>query len=97
MSQEFALNNLGEWQKELWQRLQSHQIPENERRITITEASNLTGLSKMQLSWLRLRRVVSICSHPTLKWRGQPVATYAVSEMEITRQVYEEHKARTKS
>ncbi|MDP2587813.1 MAG: helix-turn-helix domain-containing protein [bacterium] len=84
--QQPSLDSLVGWRKDLWQRLQSHRIPKNEEWLTITSAARRSGLSKMQLRWMRLRNIVTIRPHPVKTWRGQPVATYAASEMAIARQ-----------
>lgn len=92
--QESTLKSLRGWRRDLWQKLQSHHIPKNEEWLTISEAIRRTGLSKMQLVWLRLRKIVTIRPHPANKCRGQPVAAYAASEMKIARQVCKTHTNR---
>lgn len=76
------------WHMELYIRLQSHCLPEHENWLTIFEAQRRTGLSPMQLFYLRIRNIVTIRPHPAKTWRGKPVATYATSEVDIAQQVY---------
>lgn len=80
------------WHKKLFDRLFSHYISlADEVWLLPSEAHNLTGLSSMQLEWLRKRSVVSMYDHPTKKWRGRPVLQYARSEMVIAKEVYEKY------
>lgn len=87
--QEPSSDSLGEWQRELWQRRKCHRLPQDERWLPISEAAKRAGLTHTQLRWLQHRRLVTLRPDPLKKWRGQPVATYAASEMDIARQVYE--------
>lgn len=87
--QEPTLESIEGWRKDLWQRLQSHCIPKDEKWLKISEASKYTGLSEMQLKWLRHRNIVTIKYDPSRTWRGKPMTIYAASEMEIARKVFE--------
>ena len=87
LQKEPSAESLRGWLKDLWEKLQNHRIPENEEWISWTEAMSASGLSQIQLTWLRERRVISVRPHPKRKWRGQPKRSYAASEMEIARQV----------
>jgi len=88
--QDPTIDSLRGWKKELWQRLQSHQIPKNEKWLTLSGAVQLTGLSRMQLAWLRLRNIVTIHHDPgrIATRTGKPMALYAASEMKIARQIF---------
>lgn len=76
------------WVKELWLKLKGHAIAANEKWLTLTKASQQTGLSKMQLRWLNERAIVATRPHPIKRWRGKPVRMYAASEIRIAKQVY---------
>ena len=87
-----SLDSLRGWQKDLWERLQEHTVPEDEEWVSVGEAAACSGLSKMQVYWLQVRRIVTSRRHPEKRWRGQPVTLYASSEIEIARQVFEAYK-----
>lgn len=78
------------WHMELYIRLQSHCLPEHENWLAIFEAQRRTDLSRMQLTYLRTRNIVTIRPHPAKTWGGKPVATYAASELAIAKEVWEE-------
>lgn len=63
-------------------------LPDNERWLTQAEASRETGITAAQLNWLRRRQILTTRPHPTKRWRNQPVALYAASELKIVRKVY---------
>lgn len=90
LAKEPTLDSLAGWRRELWQRLQLHKPPKKEKWLTLSEACTATGLSKMQVGWIGLRRIVTIHRDPSRIARktGEPMALYAASEMEIARQVY---------
>lgn len=88
-------SNLRTWKKVLWTKLQSRDLPKNETWISLAEARRRTGLSHMQLIWLRTRKIVKTRPHATRSWRQiKPVSTFASSEMEIVREVYADFLAK---
>ncbi len=91
-----TLTSLQNWHRPLWEKLQRHSILPNEEWMNLKEASNRSGLSRIQVEWLRHRNVLTTKPHPTQTWRGQPVTTYATSELEIAKQVYIEWQQRKK-
>ncbi len=90
--QEPTLDSLNGWHKDLWQKLQDYLPPESEEYIGLKEAYRRTGLSIMQLVWLRHRNIVTSHPHPSKKWGGRPTMMYVVGEMEIARQVFEAYQ-----
>lgn len=90
LAREPTLDSLNGWHRELWQLLQSRQPQEEEQWLTLSEAKELTGLTKMQVIWLGLRRIVTIHRDPSriATRTGKSQALYATSEMEIARQAY---------
>lgn len=89
VSEQPTLTSLAGWYRVLWQELQTHSIPEDDEWLGLGEAARRTGLSNMQLVWLRRRKVLTIRPHPLKVWRGRPVALYAASELEIVRRELE--------
>jgi hypothetical protein len=79
-----------DWGQEVAEKLKNHFIPENEKWLTVTEASRLAGIKPMQVKWLKRQGVIVAKPHPTRQWFGQPVVTFAASQMEIIRQVRQE-------
>ena len=92
LEKEVSLESLRGWRKDLWERLQDRLLPEDEEWIDRHEAIARSGLSKMQVSWLQLRSIVTTHPHLEKKWRGKPITLYAASEIEIARQVFQTHK-----
>lgn len=86
-----TLDSLTGWHKDLWRKLQNYTLPNNEEWIAIGEAVRRTGLNRIQLFWLRHRKLVTTRPDPTrIAWRtGKPIMLFAVSEMEIARQAFE--------
>lgn len=89
-----TLDSLREgWHRNLWQELQVHLIPMNEEWLTCGEAAKRANLTRTQIIWVGLRRVITTRPHPSKRWRRKPVMTYAASEMDIVRRVYRANKA----
>lgn len=77
------------WMRAVFRALQRHRPTGRTEWITRSEAIRRTGLSRMQVGWLLLRRVLTVRPHPTRRWHGgRPVATVAASEIAIVRKVY---------
>ncbi len=72
----------------LWERLQGHVIPANERWLALYQASTCAGVSVMVIEWLRIRGFVTVQPHPTRRYHGRAMNTFAKSEMRIVRKVY---------
>lgn len=89
-----SLESLHGWQKEVWKKLRSHRIPKDEVWLVLKEAARRTGLTVMQVHWLRIRRIVRTKPHLTKTWRGQPAIGYAASEMKVIRQVMQAYAQR---
>lgn len=87
--------NLHDWHRELLTRLQGHRIPEDDEWLTHAKAASVAGISKMQLTLLRLRRMLTTRPHPTVKSarrNGEPAHAFARSELELVREVYAAHR-----
>jgi hypothetical protein len=84
-----TLGTLRGVRRDVWLRLQVHVPPQQETCLTLLEACRKTGLTKMQIRWLALRKIITAGEHPTKRWRGRPITVYAVSELEIVKEVYE--------
>lgn len=78
------------WHSDLWQQLRHRRFPQSEKWIGFHNACCQTGLSKMQLRWLRSRMGDIIATQPDPKRtrNGKPYLLYAASQMEIVRKVY---------
>lgn len=82
------------WRKILWEKLRRHEIPEDETWLTFGQAVEYTGLSKMQVEWLRMKRVVKIRPLTKRKRRGKWVRVYPQSQLRIARQVFRQYQKR---
>ena len=58
------------------------------------EARKFARITKMQLAWLSLRKILATRPHPKKKWRGQPVQTFSKTQLRIVREVYRPAKRR---
>lgn len=83
---------LSPWHRALLERLRVHTIPADEEWLSHAPAAVLGGVSSMQLSWLRLRRIVTTRPHPAKRLAGRPIHAYARSELAIVREVYQTYQ-----
>ena len=72
-----------EWRRELYKKLQEHTIPANDQWLTRARAVKQSGLTMMQLEYLRLRSLIECRQHPTKRFRGKPVCTFSASQMAL--------------
>lgn len=72
---------------QLQERLTHHQIPEDEEWVALSTAQARTGLTAMRLIYLARTQVLNTKDHPTKQWRSRPVQLYAVSQLDIVREV----------
>lgn len=85
------------WRREVWQKLQTHHLPQKEQWLPFVAALQKSGLSQMQLSHLRECKIITTRPHPVKKARtGRPAALYAASEMKIIRKVFRKYTNCTK-
>lgn len=81
------------WMRKLWLRLQNHSLPENEEWIGLFEARRRSGLSNMQLTWLKMRKILTTKPNPAkINNQGQPTNSYAASEIKIAGRLYRKWK-----
>ncbi len=78
------------WLREVNVRLETYTPPQEEQWLTLRDATQRAGRSKMQLSWMEYTGILTTKDHPSEKWRGQPAKTYAASQLDIIRAVIEE-------
>ena len=86
--------DISPWHRELMERLAEHTIPENEAWLGSALAIKRSGVSYMQFSWLRIKKIIHPRPHPTRRWAidsSRPVMLYSASEIDIVREVYEKH------
>lgn len=81
-------DNLRGWVKKVWERLHLRKQHENEAWLTFSQALQRAEVKKIQLSWLRRRKIVSTQPGPINNF-GRATFHYAASEMDIVRQVYQ--------
>lgn len=91
-----SAETLGGWYRPLWQALKKHPILPEEKWMGQTAAIALSGLSLMQLSWLKLRRILTTRESSTRRWRGngKPCREYARSQLLLAKRVREEEQRR---
>lgn len=82
-------SDLRGWHKNLFQLLQKTPVKKDEEWIGLSEACAVSGLSKMQLSWLATRRIVTTISSPK-KQRRKSKTRYARSQVLLAGRVYQD-------
>jgi hypothetical protein len=82
-----TIDSLTGWQQQVWKKLEKRKPLKNERWITFPQAKLKTGLTSMQLRWLKLRNIVTTLPNRKKKWRGKPTPLFAESEMRIIKKV----------
>ncbi|MBI3255339.1 MAG: hypothetical protein HYZ63_00015 [Candidatus Andersenbacteria bacterium] len=76
-------SNLKGWMLSVWQRLQQRTFLGDEQWIGLTQATEITALTAMQLINLRRRKVIKGKPHPKRQREGNPWILYALGEIQI--------------
>ena len=94
-----SLDSLVFWHRQLYERLQSYTLPEGDRWVVVTGAVKLSKLSRTQIWYLAVRRIVTLRRHPTQISRvsGKHIRLYSASQMKIAGQVYADYLAKKKA
>ena len=83
------LDELRSWYREFLLAKGKHVRPENEQWVTYKRAREITGFLRWEMDWIIRRGLLTTTGHPSLTWRGDPVRTFSVSELELARKVHE--------
>lgn len=81
--------NVHGWHRELLTALRQKRRPARDIWLPLSEAVELTGLSKTQLSWLARRKILVVRPHPHVTMHGQPIRRYSRTQLLIVQQIYE--------
>ena len=79
--------NLNGWRKALYEALQSHAIPEDETWICFGKAVKISGLNRVQVTYLRECKLISVKPTEKKSWKGTPIHLYSLSEMQIAKEI----------
>lgn len=95
-TQRASLETLRGWVRTFAERRAQHRNPDDERWVAWAAAKRHAGVTHIQLRWITLRKLITTRPHPTKRWKEKPVTLYAVSELELLREVCAAHAHTTK-